>query len=79
MNDKGGIKLSEVLSKNSKIVKINLCDNNLTDETALAINRNLLSNKALEEINLKKNLINIRVLEMLQVTVLKIRELKLQA
>ena len=65
LNDIGGLKLASALKSNQNLVKINLSDNNLTDSTALAINRNLLVNKKLEEINLSKNLINIRVLEML--------------
>ena len=79
LNDKGGLKLAEALKSNQNLVKINLCDNSLTDETALAINRNALVMKKLEEINLSKNLINIRVLEMLGVTLAKIQEMKLQA
>ena len=79
LTDTGGLKLSEVLARNTKLVKINLEDNDFTDETALSINRNLVFNRNLEEINLKRNRINIRVLEMLQTTVTKIRENKIKA
>ena len=78
LNDRGGIKLAEALKTNHNLVKINLSDNNFTDETAMAMNRNLIYNKKLEELNLAKNLINIRVLEMLQITLNKIHEQKLQ-
>ena len=65
LHDKGGVKLGEALKKNECLTKINLSDNNFTDETALSINRHLLDNKMIDEVNLSKNPINIRVLEML--------------
>jgi len=40
--DKGGAKLGEALRSNTSLSKLNLSDNNFTDETALALNRNLL-------------------------------------
>ena len=57
---------------------MNLSDNNFTDETALAINRNLLDHKMLEEVNLSKNLINLRIIEILEATCAKIKDLKVR-
>ena len=78
MNDKGGVKLGEAIRYNRSISKMNLSDNNFTDETALAINRNLLDHKMLEEVNLSKNLINLRIIEILEATCAKIKEMKVR-
>lgn len=77
-NDKGGVKLGEAIKYNRTISKMNLSDNNFTDETALAINRNLLDHKMLEEVNLSKNLINLRIIEILENTCAKIKDLKVR-
>ena len=71
-DDKGGIKLGEAIRSNRILVKLNLSNNNFTDETAMAFNRNMLSSR-LEEIDFRKNLINLRVLEMLATNCEKIR------
>lgn len=68
LNDKGGVKLAEMLKSNKSLVRLILSDNYLTDLTALALNKHLKQNKQLEEVNLSKNLVNIRVLEMLRAT-----------
>ena len=44
--------MGEALRAIRSLRKLNLSDNNLTDETAYAINRNMLYHKALEELNL---------------------------
>ena len=56
-----------------------MSNNGLTDETALAFDRNIPLNKMLEEVNLSKNLINLRVIEMVSKTCAKIRESKINA
>ena len=78
-NDKGGVKLGEAIRHNRTISKMNLSNNNFTDETALAINRNLLDHKMLEEVNLTKNLINLRIIEILNKTCANIKEVKVRA
>ena len=60
LKDKGGVKFGETLHNNNKLVKVNLSDNNFTDATALAINRNLPTTSILTELNLSMNLINLR-------------------
>ena len=70
--------MGEALRAIRSLRKLNLSDNNLTDETAYAINRNMLYHKALEELNLQKNLINIRTLELVEASLAKIQEARLR-
>lgn len=44
--------MGEALRAIRSLRKLNLSDNNLTDETAYAINRNMPYHKSLEELNL---------------------------
>jgi len=75
----GAIKFGEALRYSHSLKKINLSDNNLTDDTALAINRSIKVQKSIEEMDLSKNLINISVLETLALTLSKIRDYKVKA
>ena len=77
LKDKGGLKFGESLRYNDTLAEVNLCDNGFTDETALAINRSLPINKMVSKLNLTKNLINLRVLDLLDITLDKIRETKI--
>ena len=79
INDEGGVKLAHAIRNHRSLKRINLNNNALTDETALAFNRNIPINKIIEEVNLAKNLINLRVLEMVNHTCLKIKEGKINA
>ena len=66
LKDKGGTKFGETLARMNSLVKIDLSDNNLTDETAIAINKSLPFAISIKELNLGMNLIHIRQLEMIQ-------------
>ena len=79
IKDEGGIKLANAIRKYRGLKKINLSNNALTDETALAFNRNIPTNKMIEEVNFSKNLINLRVIEMVRNTCAKVKEEKLHA
>lgn len=79
IKDEGGIKLANAIRKYSHLKKINLSNNALTDETALAFNRNIPINKMIEEVNFSKNLINLRVIEMVRNTCAKVKEDKIHA
>ena len=50
--------------------------NNLGDKTAIAINKGLTYNKHIEDINLRKNLINLRYIHMIDSRCKAIKEKK---
>ena len=79
IKDKGGAALGEALWHNMNLHKINLCDNDLTDASAQIIERNMHTARNLTEFNLQSNLINIRVLELIDASLKKNRREKLAA
>ena len=58
------------------MVRFSLYHNNLGDKTAIAINKGLTYNQHVEEINLRKNLINLRYIHMIDSRCKAIREKK---
>ena len=77
--DKGGVKLGDSLRHNNILEKMNLTGNSFTDETAMAINRNLSQTKSIIEVNLGKNLVNIRAIDQIEANLAKNRQFKAAA
>ena len=76
IGDLGGEKLGEALETSRTVVRFSLYHNNLGDKTAIAINKGLTYNQHIEEINLRKNLINLRYIHMIDNRCRVIREKK---
>ena len=76
IGDLGGERLGDALAHNRGLLKFSLFHNNLTDRAAVAINKGLQANVAVEEINLGKNLINLRYIHMIDNRCKAIRDAK---
>ena len=76
IGDIGGERLGDALETSRTIERFNLYHNNLGDKTAIAINKGLTYNQHIEEINLRKNLINLRYIHMINNRCKAIKEKK---
>ena len=76
IGDLGGERLGEALETSRTVVRFSLYHNNLGDKTAIAINKGLTYNQHIEEINLRKNLINLRYIHMIDHRCKAIRDKK---
>ena len=76
IGDVGGERLGDALDTSRTVVRFSLYHNNLGDKTAIAINKGLTYNQHIEEINLRKNLINLRYIHMIDSRCKAIREKK---
>lgn len=66
ITDDGGVAFANSLSKNFRLTKLNLSDNNLKDPTAEALNKILIDNTKLVQVDLSNNKIHLKHLEVLQ-------------
>ena len=76
IGDHGGEKLGDMLEYSRTVIKFSLYHNNLGDKTAIAISKGLTYNQHIEEINLRKNLINLRYIHVIDSRCKAIKERK---
>ena len=66
MTDIGGVKFANSLRQNYRLARLNLSDNNLKDPTAEALNKILINNIKLADVDLSNNKIHLQHLELLK-------------
>ena len=79
IGDQSSELLGRAIAVNSVLLKFSLYHNDLKDKSAVQINKGLQTNRAIEEINLGKNMINLRYIHMIDQKCKSIKDQKNKA